>query len=112
MTAHIDVERVKRKYRWNALAYDALVQRPTVRLRARAVERLALHRGATALDFGCGTGLSFALLERAVGHEGRIVAVDVSPDMLAVANSKIVSNNWNNFETIEADVESAPLTPE
>ena len=112
MSTHIDVERVKRKYRWNAWMYDALVQRPTARLRARAVERLALRRGETALDFGCGTGLSFALLERAVGSEGRVLAVDVSPDMLAVANSKIVSNAWNNFETIEADVESAALTPE
>jgi demethylmenaquinone methyltransferase/2-methoxy-6-polyprenyl-1,4-benzoquinol methylase len=112
MSTHIDVERVKRKYRWNVLVYDSLVQRPTARLRARAVERLTLQRGETVLDFGCGTGLSFALLERAVGSEGRIVAVDVSPDMLAVANSKIVENAWNNCETIEADVESAPLTLE
>jgi hypothetical protein len=51
MSTHIDGERVKRKYRWNALVYDALVHRPTPRLRALAVEQLALHRGETALDF-------------------------------------------------------------
>src|SRR5262245_52659585 len=112
MSTHIDVERVKRKYRWNAWVYDALVQRPTARLRALAVERLALRRGETVLDFGCGTGLSFALLERAVGSEGRIVAVDVSPDMLAVANAKVAENGWRNLETTEADVDSAALPPE
>ena len=112
MSTHIDVERVKRKYRWNARVYDALVQRPTARLRGRAVERLALQRGETALDFGCGTGLSFALLERAVGSEGRIVAIDVSPDMLAVARRKVAENAWRNLETIEVDVDSARLTPE
>jgi demethylmenaquinone methyltransferase/2-methoxy-6-polyprenyl-1,4-benzoquinol methylase len=112
MSTHIDVARVKRKYRWNAQVYDALVQRPTARLRALAVERLALRRGETALDFGCGTGLSFALLERAVGSEGRIVAVDVSPDMLAVARLKVAENAWRNLETIEADVHIAPLPRE
>jgi demethylmenaquinone methyltransferase/2-methoxy-6-polyprenyl-1,4-benzoquinol methylase len=112
MSTHIDVERVKRKYRWNARVYDALVQRPTARLRALAVERLARRRGETAVDFGCGTGLSFALLERAVGSEGRIVAVDVSPDMLAVASTKVAENGWRNLETIEADVDSASLPPD
>ena len=108
----MDVERIRRKYRWNALIYDAAVRRPTARLRALAVERLALRRGATVLDFGCGTGLSFDLLERAVGGDGRIIAVDVSPDMLAMAREKIAGRGWKNIETIEANVERAPLAPE
>ena len=56
--------------------------------------------------------MSFALLEQAVGDEGRIVAIDVSPDMLAVARPKVTENAWRNLETIEADVESALLPPE
>jgi demethylmenaquinone methyltransferase/2-methoxy-6-polyprenyl-1,4-benzoquinol methylase len=92
--------------------YDTLVQRPTARLRALAVERLGLRQGETALDFGCGTGLSFGLLEQAVGSEGRILAIDVSPDMLAAAHAKVAENTWSNLETIEADVECAALPPE
>jgi hypothetical protein len=64
----MDVERIRQKYGWNALVCDRVVRRPTTRLRALAVERLALRRGVTALDFGCGTGLSFELLERVVGR--------------------------------------------
>jgi ubiquinone/menaquinone biosynthesis C-methylase UbiE len=108
----MDLQRIKRKYRWNVLVYDAAVRRPTARLRARAVERLVLRRGETVLDFGCGTGLSFALLERALGAEGRIVAVDVSPDMLTAARHKVAENAWTNVDTIEANVETAPLTPD
>lgn len=108
----MDVARIRRKYRWNALIYDAAVRRPTAGLRALAVERLALRGGATVLDFGCGTGLSFDLLERAVGGDGRILAVDVSPDMLATAREKIAANGWRNIETIEANVEDVPLGAE
>lgn len=108
----MDVERVRRRYRWNALVYDAAVRRPTTGLRVLAIDRLALRAGATALDFGCGTGLSFDLLERAVGSHGRIIAVDVSPDMLAMAREKISANGWRNIETIEANVESVPLAAE
>ena len=108
----MDVDRIRRKYRWNAFIYDAAVRRPSAALRALAVERLALRRGATVLDFGCGTGLSFDLLERAVGGDGRIIAVDVSPDMLAMAREKIAANGWRNIETIEAGVEEVPLAAE
>lgn len=108
----MDVERIRRKYKWNARVYDAAVRRPTARLRALAVERLDLRRGATVLDFGCGTGLSFALLEHAVGEHGRIIAVDVSPHMLAAARQRLAANGWTNVEMIEADVDSAPLAPQ
>jgi phosphatidylethanolamine/phosphatidyl-N-methylethanolamine N-methyltransferase len=47
-----------------------------------------------------------------VGGEGRIIAVDVSPDMLAIARQKIAANGWMNIKTIEADVENASLPPE
>ena len=60
------------QYRSRANGYDnelALFEP----LRREAVARLNLGRGDTVLDVGCGTGLSFALLDDAVGHQGRIV---------------------------------------
>jgi demethylmenaquinone methyltransferase/2-methoxy-6-polyprenyl-1,4-benzoquinol methylase len=110
MSPHIDVARVRQKYRWNALVYDTVTRRPTARLRERAVARLALSRGGAVLDFGCGTGLSFNPLERAVGIGGRILAVDVSPDMLAIARAKVAEKGWRNVEIIEAGADDAPLT--
>ena len=108
----MDIERVKQKYQRNARLYDLLVRRPTARLRARAIDRMALRPGEAALDFGCGTGLSFDLLEHAVGPEGRIVGIDVSSDMLARARDKVRRNGWANVTLHEANVEEAGLQPE
>ena len=111
----MDIERVKQKYQRNARLYDLLVRRPTVCLRARAIERMALRPGEAALDFGCGTGLSFELLEHAVGPEGRIVGADVSSDMLARARGKVMRYRWANatlhegFPRWRAEKKKTPL---
>src|SRR5712664_912300 len=53
--------------------------------RLRAVQALGLRAGDTVIDMACGTGLNFALLEKAVGPVGQIVGVDLTDAMLAVA---------------------------
>lgn len=72
------------KYRAKAAGYDTTAG-PTWPIRERCVERLALQRGETVLDVGCGTGLSFELLARRVGAEGRVLAFEQSPEMHALA---------------------------
>ena len=41
--------------------------------------------GDAVLDVACGTGLSFPLLEEAIGPAGRLVGVELSPEMAAIA---------------------------
>jgi demethylmenaquinone methyltransferase/2-methoxy-6-polyprenyl-1,4-benzoquinol methylase len=107
----MDVDLVKRKYRRNAALYD-LVRGPTGRLRKIAIGRLGLRAGDAVLDFGCGTGLSFQPLEEAVGPTGRIVGVDVSPDMLAKAREKVAAGGWSNVTLIESNAEEVAVEPE
>jgi len=53
---------------------------------AKAIrERVPLDRESTLLDFGAGTGL---LTERLAPRVGRIVAVDISPSMIAKLREK------------------------
>ncbi len=52
------------------------------RWRRAAVRAARLSRGGTALDVACGTGKLTAALAGAVGPEGRVVGVDLSPAML------------------------------
>lgn len=107
----MDIEAVRRKYRRNAVFYN-LVDRPTRRVRERAIAALDLHQADSVLDFGCGTGLSFGFLERAIGREGRIIGVDVSPDMLSHARRRIAEQGWTNVMLMEASVDDVDLAPE
>jgi demethylmenaquinone methyltransferase/2-methoxy-6-polyprenyl-1,4-benzoquinol methylase len=107
----MDIEAVRRKYRRNAVFYN-LVDRPLRRVRERAIAALKLLPDDRVLDFGCGTGLSFDLLERDVGAGGRVVGVDISPDMLRHARQRIADRGWTNVTLIEASVEAVELEPE
>src|SRR5688572_28348231 len=49
------------------------------------VRRADLRPGDRALDLGTGTGAVAAQAALAVGPSGRVVAVDISPEMLALS---------------------------
>ena len=94
------------KYRRLAAGYDASARR-SMELRRRAIGMLALVPGDTVIDVACGTGLSLPLLRQAVGPRGRVVGVEVSPDMLAIARTRCAG--WDNVSLIEAPAEEADL---
>ncbi|MEE6258907.1 class I SAM-dependent methyltransferase [Plantactinospora sonchi] len=54
---------------------------------AEAVAVAGLPTGGTVVDVGCGTGRALPALRDAVGPEGIVVGVDVTPEMLAVARA-------------------------
>jgi ubiquinone/menaquinone biosynthesis C-methylase UbiE len=72
--------------------------------RRRAVASLGLKAGDTVVDVGCGTGLDFSLLERAVGPAGRIIGVDMTDAMLARARERVRREGWLNVELVSSDV--------
>jgi SAM-dependent methyltransferase len=74
------------------------------------VQRLAPHRGDTVLDLGCGPGLNFAALRNAIGPHGTIIAVDESPELLAVAAALVTRRGWDNVELINAPIEAVRLS--
>lgn len=52
---------------------------------AAAVHEIGLRPGAVVLDAGCGTGRALPALRDAVGPTGRVLGLDVTPEMLAAA---------------------------
>jgi len=44
--------------------------------------------GMTVLDFGCGMGLFTLALAKLVGEQGRVIAADLQPQMLAVVQRR------------------------
>ena len=105
-----DLRRSQEMYRLRAPAYDRVVRRSEVTRRA-AVDALRLQPGDVVVDVGCGTGLSFPHIEERIGESGRIIAIEPSPDMLALARERIGAGGWGNVVLIEAAAEDA-LLPE
>lgn len=52
---------------------------------AHAITELKLTPGLMVLDLGCGRGRALVPLRAAVGSTGRVVGLDVTPEMLAEA---------------------------
>ncbi len=103
-----NVEDAVEKYRRHAPGYDASAAR-TMPLRRRVVGMLGLAPGDTVLDVACGTGLSLPLLREAVGPDGRVVGVEVSPDMIRLARERVAAAGWDNVSLFEAAMEDAQL---
>jgi SAM-dependent methyltransferase len=74
--------------------------------RLRAVAALALRPGDVVLDAGCGSGFSFAPVQAAIGPRGRLLAFDASPELLAIARTRVARAGWGNVELREGLAES------
>ena len=103
------LNRVERAYRrigsrwaWNAVAFAGFQGRES-KIRRRTVEHLQLQPGDAVLDVACGRGSNFPYLERAVGAQGRIVAIDYSGAMLEGAEQIVRRRGWKNVELVQGD---------
>jgi SAM-dependent methyltransferase len=103
-----DASSTRGKYRFRAAHYDFELA-PFEPVRRKAIEMLAPREGDVVLDIGCGTGLSFAPLLECIGPTGRIVGVDPSPEMLALARKRVARHGWSGVALLEAVAEQAPL---
>ena len=90
-----------KKYRRNAADYDRKVA-ITKSVRERAIAWLQLTPGQTVLDVGCGTGLSFPLLENQIGERGHLMGIELSSDMLLRAEARVRREGWGNVTLIRA----------
>jgi enediyne biosynthesis protein CalE5 len=77
----------------------------------RLVELARVRTGNRVLDIATGSGEPALTAARAVGSSGRVVAVDMSPGMLAIARERIDAANLKNVELVESDAESLRLDP-
>ena len=76
---------------------------------AAGLAALAPRRGERILDLGCGGGATAEALADAVGPEGRVTGIDVSPDLIAVARSRLAGRG--NVELVEADAGCHTFAP-
>ena len=74
------------------------------------IHTLQLPQGSRGLDAGCGIGLQTLLLAEAVGGEGRVTGLDVSPAFLRYAAEMVEgSKSEDRISFQEGDVSELPF---
>lgn len=66
-------------------------------------------QGMKVLDLASGTGEPAISIAAKVGPHGRVTALDLSPDLLAIAEKRAHARGLNNFTTQQADAHSLPF---
>ncbi len=72
--------------------------------RRRAARATGIAAGGSALDVACGSGKLTARLARIAGSGGRVVGLDFSPEMLAIAR-----HDHPGIEFVEGDALNLPF---
>ena len=69
----------------------------------------ALDAGETVLDLGSGAGLDVFLSAKRVGPTGKVYGLDMTDEMLTLANRNRDELGAENVEFIKGDIENIPL---
>jgi len=69
----------------------------------------SLHPGQTVLDLGSGAGLDCFFAAQKVGEAGRVIGVDMTPEMIARARSSAKRLNLTNVEFRQGYLEDLPV---
>jgi arsenite methyltransferase len=69
----------------------------------------SIQPGETILDLGSGAGFDCFLASRETGHTGRVIGVDITPEMIAQANKNARKGNYKNVEFRLGEIENLPV---
>lgn len=72
----------------------------------------ALKPGEVVVDLGSGGGFDCFLASHEVGSEGRVIGVDMTPDMLSKARQNAQKGNFSNVEFRLGEIEYLPIENE
>ena len=68
-----------------------------------------LKPGETVLDLGSGGGFDCFLAARAVGPEGHVIGVDMTEDMVKLAERNAARGGFENVEFRQGEIEALPV---
>jgi ubiquinone/menaquinone biosynthesis C-methylase UbiE len=69
----------------------------------------SLKDGDTVLDLGSGAGFDAFLAAQKVGKKGRVIGVDMTPEMVERAKANARKGNYDNVEFRQGEIEKLPV---
>ncbi|OFX84308.1 MAG: arsenite S-adenosylmethyltransferase [Bacteroidetes bacterium GWF2_33_16] len=69
----------------------------------------SIKKGETILDLGSGAGFDSFLAAKETGETGKVIGVDITPEMIEKAKLNAQKGNYKNVEFIEGDIENLPI---
>jgi ubiquinone/menaquinone biosynthesis C-methylase UbiE len=98
---------------WDLCAenYDRCLTPAFTPIAKKVVSLVQPSSGQQVLDVATGSGLAALLAARLVGPQGRVVGVDLSETMVALAQNRASSHGLENAEFFAMDAEDLDLPP-
>jgi ubiquinone/menaquinone biosynthesis C-methylase UbiE len=69
----------------------------------------SLKEGETVLDLGSGAGFDCFLAADRVGRKGKVIGVDMTPEMIKQAKANAKKGKYTNVEFRQGEIESLPV---
>lgn len=69
----------------------------------------SLKKGETVLDLGAGAGFDCFLAANQVGKTGKVIGVDITPEMVEKARENARQNDYSNIEFRLGEIENLPV---
>lgn len=79
---------------------------------SKLLPALKIKEGSVAADIGAGSGYYTFMLAKHVGAKGKVYAVDIQPEMLAIIKNKMKTRGVSNIELIKNTEKDPKLPPE
>jgi SAM-dependent methyltransferase len=93
------------------MEWSAFNDRADRHISERLVELAGVRSGSRVLDVAAGYGEPALTAARRAGPEGRVVATDISAEMLAFGRKRAAAAGLNNVEFMESDASSLDFPP-
>src|SRR6478672_5178053 len=105
------------KESWNTVAsgwqkHSELIDSSAGHISMRLVELAGVEPGSRVLDVAAGYGEPSLTAAAVAGAEGKVVAADISPEMLAYGRERAAAAGLENIEFVESEAAILNFPPE